>query len=163
MRALVLCICISAVCLFATLLSATDYTAQKKFDKSEQDVYLAAQRAVSRIGGKIERNDVEGRTLTFTSSTSVNQGISGYRAEFVSAPDTKSGKTIATLRIRGAVYSQNSTMAPEKSGRFLAMGVAKQFFSALKKELGLPTHSSPVTTSGGLIGTTRPTNLRLPD
>ena len=153
MQTRIVCFCILAVCVLSTpSLLAADHTTKKKFDKSVQEVYSAAERAALRLGADIETKDSAGASLTFGSSSSVNQGVSGYHAVFVASPDTKSGKTIASLRIQGVVWSQSSVMSPDTLGHAYASRISSQFFRNLKQELGLSKSSTPppVSTSGGL-------------
>lgn len=153
MSARIVCISISVVISLSALpLFAADHTTKRKFDKSVQEVYGAAERAALRVGARIEKSDSAGATLTFGSSRSVNQGVSGYHAVFVAAPDTKSGNTIASLRIQGVVWSQSSVTSPDTLGHAYASSISSQFFRVLKQELGLSKSSSPppVSTSGGL-------------
>ena len=154
MQTRIVCFCISVVCVLSTIpLFAADHTTKKKFEKSVQEVYSAAERAALRVGAQIETKDPAGATLTFGSSRSVNQGVSGYHGVFVASPDPKSGKTVAILRIQGVMWSQSSVISPDTLGHAYASSISSQFFRVLKQELGLSKSSSPppVNASGGVI------------
>jgi hypothetical protein len=154
MHARIASICTSVVFILSVLpLFAADHTTKKKFEKSVPEVYSAAERAALRMVAEIEKRDAAGATLTFGSSRSVNQGVSGYRALFIAAPDTKSGKTIASLRIQGVVWSQSSVTSPGTVGNVYVSSISSRFFRILKQELGLSKSSNPplFNSSGGFV------------
>ncbi|HWR17336.1 MAG TPA: hypothetical protein VN577_21075 [Terriglobales bacterium] len=141
------CVFLLVACLILSA-AAGELTSEKRFDKTPDEVFTAAQKAAQSMGAEVQDANSSTRTFIFKKMNSGrHEGYSGYRATLNIEQDQK-GKTVARVVVTAADYSPGRMNTSASSAKL----VTREFFNELRRELGLCKKcGSPVIGGGGLM------------